>query len=597
MQPILKSEAGRKSEMIGAGMRRPHLMSSAYCLGAFVIMYCVIVSGECLAGGWTWDHQAAVNYATTITVRVQTSPPGRSFWIDGTHFTSAQPRIWTSGVSHIIRTTSPQSGGTGTQYVWRSWSNGGAMSNTVAPAVDTTYTATFTTQYNLTMSLGTGGSSVSPASGWQTNGAVVPISATAAGGYNFSRWTGSGDGSYSGSNRSASVTMNGPITETASFTAIGRSGNATRTIGGSSISILVVPPAGTSAWGAEETIPSGLTPSGIAGPNGSWSATTRTITWYATGSASATLSYTVSGAIGTYSVSGVANFDGGIVPIVGSSNIVIGGCHPADTNNDWSMEISEANLYLAGWQQGINSMSYAIRAVYLSRNGGIYSRQSGVAEPLCWVAVTPNLSVATAVKAAASPLVTTGSTRTITGGTVSIAVSPPTGTSAWAFEETVPSGLTPSGITGPNGNWNTTTRKIMWYATGAASAALGYAVTGTSGIYTETGAVNFDGADGIVSGNTQITMGTPSAAIAVQVEVTATSIRIRWASQAGLTYQVWKTTVPQGAYTQLDGLTVDGAPVGSLVASQGASTYCEVPLVSDETAAFFKIKVIDPTTP
>lgn len=49
MQPLLKSEAGRKSELMRAGMSRPHLTRSAYSLGALIIMFCVTLSGECLA--------------------------------------------------------------------------------------------------------------------------------------------------------------------------------------------------------------------------------------------------------------------------------------------------------------------------------------------------------------------------------------------------------------------------------------------------------------------------------------------------------------------------------------------------------------------
>src|SRR5205085_1674008 len=95
------------------------------------------------------------------------------------------------------------------------------ISHTVAPTKNTTYTATFTTQYYLTMSAGTGGT-VSPGSGWRNSGAAVSITGTPTNNtsvsYNFSSWTGSGTGSYSGTNNPASITMNGPITETAVFT-------------------------------------------------------------------------------------------------------------------------------------------------------------------------------------------------------------------------------------------------------------------------------------------------------------------------------------------------------------------------------------------
>jgi len=140
--------------------------------------------------------------------------------VDGTEYTTNETFSWFPGSSHTIATTSPQSGGTGIQYLWSSWNDGGAISHTVSPTVGATYTANFTTEYYLTMSAGTGGGSVSPASGWEISGAVVPIVATTNTGYYLSGWTGSGNGSYSGSSSSTSVTMNGPISQTASFVVI-----------------------------------------------------------------------------------------------------------------------------------------------------------------------------------------------------------------------------------------------------------------------------------------------------------------------------------------------------------------------------------------
>jgi len=152
-----------------------------------------------------------------IQVTVQTNPVGLSFSVDGTPYNSAQTFFWVAGSNHTIATTSPQSGGTGVQYVWNSWTGGGAISHTVAPNTNKTYTATFRTQYYLTMTHGTGGT-VSPASGWKNSGVAVSINAMPGANYHFSNWTGSGSGSYSGANNPASVTMNGPITETATFT-------------------------------------------------------------------------------------------------------------------------------------------------------------------------------------------------------------------------------------------------------------------------------------------------------------------------------------------------------------------------------------------
>ena len=152
-----------------------------------------------------------------VQVTVQTNPAGRTFSVDGTSYTSPQTFSWPPGSTHTIATTSPQSGGSGIQYVWNNWTGGGAISHTVAPTTNKTYTATFNTQYYLTMTHGTGGT-VTPTSGWRLGGSSVSISATPATGYTFNGWTGTGTGSYSGTNNPASITIVGPMTETAAFT-------------------------------------------------------------------------------------------------------------------------------------------------------------------------------------------------------------------------------------------------------------------------------------------------------------------------------------------------------------------------------------------
>jgi hypothetical protein len=152
-----------------------------------------------------------------VQVTVQTNPAGRTFSVDGTTYSSVQTFSWNPGSSHTIATTSPQNGSTGVRYVWGNWSGGGAISHSVAPTTNKTYTATFSTQYYLTMSHGTGGT-VTPASGWRGSGTTLSITATPASGYHFSNWTGSGTGSYSGTNNPASITIGGPITQTGNFT-------------------------------------------------------------------------------------------------------------------------------------------------------------------------------------------------------------------------------------------------------------------------------------------------------------------------------------------------------------------------------------------
>ncbi|HET9713041.1 MAG TPA: LamG-like jellyroll fold domain-containing protein, partial [Pyrinomonadaceae bacterium] len=155
---------------------------------------------------------------TSTLITIQSNPVGRSVSIDGgPAVITPQVVNWTPGSVHTIATTSPQAGSAGTQFVWSNWSDGGAISHSVtAPAVNTTYTANFTTQFLLTMNAGTGGS-VLPATGFFNSGQIVQISASANPGFSFTGWTGTGTGSFTGNTNPVSVTMNGPISETAAF--------------------------------------------------------------------------------------------------------------------------------------------------------------------------------------------------------------------------------------------------------------------------------------------------------------------------------------------------------------------------------------------
>ena len=157
----------------------------------------------------------------TILVTLQTNPGGLAFTVDGTTYSSTQNFSWARGSSHTIATTSPQSGGTGVQYLWTNWSDQGLISHTIAPQYNITYTATFRTQYYLTMNHEAGGT-VNATSGWRNSGTAVSISATPTNttsvSYSFTSWTGTGTGSYSGTNNPASITMNAAITESAAFT-------------------------------------------------------------------------------------------------------------------------------------------------------------------------------------------------------------------------------------------------------------------------------------------------------------------------------------------------------------------------------------------
>ncbi|MEK7408931.1 MAG: hypothetical protein AAB225_28035 [Acidobacteriota bacterium] len=162
----------------------------------------------------------SISYNTPGVQHVITSNPvGRSLTVDGVGCTSPCTFQWTAGTQHTIATTSPQAGPTGTQYVFASWSDAGAISHTItASSSPATYTANFTTQYYLTTAASPpAGGTISPASGWYNSGAVVSVSATPNSGYVFSGFSGDLTG---GSPQN--LTMNGPKSVTANFTPLGQ---------------------------------------------------------------------------------------------------------------------------------------------------------------------------------------------------------------------------------------------------------------------------------------------------------------------------------------------------------------------------------------
>ena len=156
------------------------------------------------------------NFSFTINTNIS----GIQFAVDGTTYSTSQTFNWVAGSSHTLSVVSPQGGAGGTRYVFGSWSDGGTQSHTItAPSANTTYTANFGTQYNLTTSVSpAGGGTISPSgTGWYSGGQTVSVTATASSGYNFTGWI----GDLSGATTPVSVTMNGPRNIGANFAAPG----------------------------------------------------------------------------------------------------------------------------------------------------------------------------------------------------------------------------------------------------------------------------------------------------------------------------------------------------------------------------------------
>ncbi len=153
----------------------------------------------------------------TTTVSVESAPPGRAVRIDGeSHWTPTfATRLPGSVVS--LGSESIQAGAAGERFVWESWSDAGEIVHDIEVAESPSLsTAAFSREF-LLRTTSEGGGTASPVESWLQEGTSAVVTATPDVHRQFSLWTGSGPGSYTGSSNPAVVTMDGPVTEHATF--------------------------------------------------------------------------------------------------------------------------------------------------------------------------------------------------------------------------------------------------------------------------------------------------------------------------------------------------------------------------------------------
>lgn len=221
------------TETVSGGTVPPSLPFTLSAPGSFSIK--AIYSGDSNNNGATSSCEPfTVIPPITMTVSYSVtgggsgSAPWFNYFFDGVaqHVqltTTGVPESVDSGTTWTLSQTSgglasPLLGGSSGTEQWVTTSDSGTASAS-------TKIFNYQHQYSLTMIISPSGGgtttptgSVSPGtSTWENAAAVVTITAT-NGGFTFSSWTGSGTGSYTGPNNPSSVTMNGAITETATFT-------------------------------------------------------------------------------------------------------------------------------------------------------------------------------------------------------------------------------------------------------------------------------------------------------------------------------------------------------------------------------------------
>lgn len=158
--------------------------------------------------------QTQSNAASQITVTSDQSGAG-FVNVDGAAITTPQIFNWVVGSTHTVAANPSVPCGSGCQYAWSSWSDGGTQSHQIkVPSTSSVYAAIFQQQYYLAVD-SAHGSSV-PGSGWFNVGAtVVPSVSSPVGGgagtqYVCTGWGGSGSVPPSGSSCFVSFSIDAP---------------------------------------------------------------------------------------------------------------------------------------------------------------------------------------------------------------------------------------------------------------------------------------------------------------------------------------------------------------------------------------------------
>jgi hypothetical protein len=94
-------------------------------------------------------HIFTAIFQATIGIIVTSIPTGLDLIVDGALIATPCTFTWVSGSSHTLSANSPVNS-LGIEYVWTSWSDGGAQTHTVTPSASTTYTANYAIQAQTT---------------------------------------------------------------------------------------------------------------------------------------------------------------------------------------------------------------------------------------------------------------------------------------------------------------------------------------------------------------------------------------------------------------------------------------------------------------
>jgi hypothetical protein len=203
-----------------------------------------------------------------------------------------------------------------------------------------------------------------------------------------------------------------------------------------------------------------------------------------------TLTYRVTppaSAVGAFEFDGNGSVNGAIYPIMGDSGVELARqYHPADSNQDFRIVLSEVTAYAAAWKAGNTwttgpvpiPLNYVTRAHHIWQRGETYAfNPSAGAAPACWVTTSGGTAGFKAAAVGSAQRSLFGDMRADAATQVRISATPATGSSGYAVEERPPHGWTISNIS-HEGVVDPSTGVIRWgvFADGLART-LSYTVT------------------------------------------------------------------------------------------------------------------------
>jgi len=173
---------------------------------------------------WSYDAAVLVNSSAVLFTppagsetsvnTITSNPPGLQLTVDGVVVTTPQVQSWSSNSTHTLLAASPQNNG-GVRNTFTGWSTGASTAQITIQAQNpgTTYTANFSTQYQLTTGVNPSNGGTITGGGYYSPRATATVQATAAAGYTLDHFS----GDLSGSANPQTLMMTGPMNVVANF--------------------------------------------------------------------------------------------------------------------------------------------------------------------------------------------------------------------------------------------------------------------------------------------------------------------------------------------------------------------------------------------